>query len=319
ARRGDHRAALAAYRRALARCREARDCVLSKRRIAETLEQLGRYSEALPLYQALADDKREPHTAARAAQRVGRLLARAGKRDAAAAAWRHCLLRWAEEAAAIDCLADLVRQVEDNARVAAGGSTKGADRAVLALLVELEPKVRGRFIGSHVLWRAAELYRRHGQRHDAIKRYDALVALYPKSGLRDDALWFAGKLLEQSGDLPQALRRYRWLLRGRKEAWMVGSYYNQYMDNAQLRIGRIYFERLKDLGRARAAFELLAHDFPSSLLRDDALLWLAKLEEQAGRKKHACAALTELVKRYPDGNCVRRARAAATRLGCGSL
>lgn len=58
---------------------------------------------------------------------------------------------------------------------------------------------------------------------DALAVYDALVRAYPRSGLADDALLRAGRLLELKGDPAGAAERYRLLLAAYPESDVAGA------------------------------------------------------------------------------------------------
>src|SRR5207248_4427551 len=131
---------------------------------------------------------------------------------------------------------------------------------------------------------------------------------YPHSGLRDDGLWRAAELLRGSGDFDGALRRLRRILASRKDALITGSYNYLQLDDAQLLTGRIYLDDLHDPARAAEAFQLLADDYPESVLRDDALYDLARAKREQHDVPAACRALARLIKQFPDGNRVRAAR-----------
>jgi hypothetical protein len=81
-------------------------------------------------------------------------------------------------------------------------------------------------------------------------------------------------------------------------------------------VGRIYLDDLHDPAHAAEAFELLADDYPSSVLRDDALYDLARARREQHDLPAACRALARLIKQFPDGNRVRVAQALQQELAC---
>src|SRR5205807_392782 len=84
-------------------------------------------------------------------------------------------------------------------------------------------------------------------------RLDALADRYPRSSLRDDALWRAAHLLREMGRPDDAIERLRRILRTRKDALVTGSYNMLYLDDAQLLLGEIELDDLHDAARAADA------------------------------------------------------------------
>ncbi|MGZ3442235.1 MAG: tetratricopeptide repeat protein [Polyangia bacterium] len=292
------------------RCRSERlphdDCALVAVRLAELDESAGRWPDAEARWLRAAEVTRQPRTAARALQRAAD-VAHADLRDdgaAATLAWR-AVESYPDEIAADDALKLAVRI--DEARDWS---------ALSAHLGALYPRVVQFDVGDNVLFERGMLLSRHDRAAEAIAIFDQLADAYPHSSLRDDGLWRAAELLRTSGDFDGALRRLRRILASRKDAIITGSYNYLQLDDAQLLVGRIYLDDLHDPAHAAEAFELLADDYPESVLRDDALYDLARAKKEQHDLPAACRALARLIKQFPDGNRVRAARALQQELAC---
>jgi tetratricopeptide (TPR) repeat protein len=307
-RRGDHAAALAAYRRALPRCPDAEGCLSTRLRIAEQLVALRRFRDAARSYLALSRTTQLARGRARAQHRAARLYERQlGEPARARALYRRTLLGYPDEPAGEDALRDGFALARRQLGVA----------SALTELLALYPRVRHRRLADNLLFTAAQVYARHGRPTEAIQLYQRLLVEMPKSPLVDDALWEAARLDEAAGRWRAALKRYRRLLVGRTYPLLgAGSFNSVYVDDAQLRRGLIYYQQLKQPKRALRELRLLRDDFPDSRLRDDAAWWIARIHHEAKRKHHACVALATLLTRFPDGNHARRAARARKAWGC---
>ena len=293
-----------------ARCRHERlahdDCALAAVRLAELDEAAGRFADAERRWLGAAAVTTQPRTAARALQRAAELAHEELHDDGAAAAlaWR-TVESYPDEIAADDALKLAIRIDEPRDW-----------QALAARLAALYPRVVKFDVGDNVMFERGMLLSRHDQPTEAVAIFDALADAYPHSSLRDDGLWRAAGLLRGSGDFDGALRRLRRILASRKDAIITGSYNYLQLDDAQLLVGRIYLDDLHDPARAAEAFELLADDYPESVLRDDALYDLARAKKEQHDVPAACGALQRLCKQFPDGNRVRAARALMQELAC---
>ena len=292
------------------RCKSERlphdDCALVAVRLAELHQSAGRFADAEAAWLRAAEVTTQPRTAARALARAADLAHAELHDDAAAArlAWR-VVESHPDEIAADDALKLALRIDEPR------------DWAALAVrLGALYPRVVRFDVGDNVLFERGMLLARHGRAAEAIVIFDELADAYPRSSLRDDGLWHAAELLRSDGDFDGALRRLRRILASRRDAIITGSYNYLQLDDAQLLVGRIYLDDLRDPAHAAEAFELLADDYPGSVLRDDALYDLARARREQHDVAAACRALARLVTQFPDGNRVRAARALQKELGC---
>jgi tetratricopeptide (TPR) repeat protein len=302
-----HSAALASYREAVQKCTaDTRACRQCRLRLAETQARLGRHRQALRTYLALRGWTADPATAARAQERAAGLLeGPLGRQRRALALYRRTLLDFPGEVAGEDALR---RWLELQPRVSGEGAS-GLVRALIAL----QRRLRGTPLADDILFAAARIYLRQGDREQARRLFDRLWRADSRSPLWDDALWQAGQILEQQRRWSEAIDRYRRLVASRKQAYLVGSYNSVHLDDAQLRIGLIRLERLADPRGAIAALQTLRDEFRDSILRDDAQWWIARAQLQLGQPGAACAALRRLVRQFPDGNHTRRARQELTR------
>jgi TolA-binding protein len=180
------------------------------------------------------------------------------------------------------------------------GRTRDA-RALADEITKLITPLAETQVADNLVWSLAELTE-HELANPAAARalYDRIPRDYPDSGLRDDARWFAAKLSEQLGDYAGAATRLRALLATREVAIGAGSYFSIWLDDAQLELGKILRDNLRDPAGAAAAFRQLPKDYPESILRDDALYELAVTLEQQRDHAGACRALAAVKQLEPD-------------------
>jgi TolA-binding protein len=312
--RGDTEGALRAYREAQTGCkrlspaRRARqacsDALLGE---PETLDRAGRSDEAIRAY--LAIPARAPDddvTASTALYRAGSLLLDAGKDvEAWTALWK-VVTDFPDEPLAGDALEKLV----DDGR-------KRDARALAEQLGKLLTPLAETQVGDNLVWALADLNDRElANRQAARALYDRIPADYPKSGLRDDARWHAARLSRELGDPRGAAQRLRALLATREVALGAGSYFSIWLDNAQLELGKVLRDDLKDLPGAAAAFRRLPKHYPASILKDDALYELAATLAAAGDTREACRAIADLRKQSPDSKYRDEATALSAEQKC---
>jgi hypothetical protein len=309
-RAGDTDGALAAYRAAQTSCtrltppRRARlACTQAQLGEAELLESSGRTAEALAAYAALIERAGvEPGTAAQGQYKAGRLALDAGD---ARAGWTYLwrtVTDFPDEAYAADAVAALV------------ADGRGRDPGALAdELARLVTSLAATGVGDNLLWALADLAE-HEQAEPATARayYDRIPVDHPDSGLRDDARWHAARLSRALGDAAGAATRLEALLRTREVALGAGSYFSIWLDDAQLELGRIQRDDLHDAAAAERTFAALPRLYPASILRDDALIELARTRTARGDRLGACRAAGELIAKYADSKHAAEARA----LGC---
>jgi hypothetical protein len=316
----DDEGALQLYRLVRTECerpgakpREHDDCALALVREAQLLERHHRYKEAYATWLEVPKRSKDRRKSARALARAAQLAADELADDAAAErlAW-NTVERFPDEVPSDDALALGVRL------------GKKRDAAALAVRLEtLWPNVAQLDIGDNVLYERAELQRTRAENPAlAVPMYDQLAQTYPRSGLRDDAIWHAAELLRAAGDPKGALKRLRIILESRRDALITGSYNSLYLDDAQLLFGQILLDDLHEVERAIEAFATLADDYPESVLKDDGLVELARAylsrhaPPSAADKRAACDALKRLFAKYPDSNRTRQAQKLSTETAC---
>lgn len=307
---GDVDGAVAAYRTAQVRCRELRPARRARAACgeallgeAEVLEHAGSTQRAIQTYLAIpARAEGDPATAATATYRAGELLLRDHQ---AAAAWT-ALWRVVTEHPDEPIAADALRALLTDGRSRDPRALADQMAGLLTPLAETQ-------VADNLLWSLADL-NEHELANPAAARslYDRIPLDTPASGLRDDARWHAARLSRALGDPAGAAERLRALLATREVAIGAGSYFSIWLDDAQLELGKILRDDLRDLPGAAAAFRRLSDDYPASILRDDALyelaVTLARMRDHAG----ACAALARLARQFADSKYIARGR----ELGC---
>jgi TolA-binding protein len=307
---GDVDGAVAAYREAQVQCHKLRPppraraaCGEAMLGEAEVLEHAGRTPAAIETYLAIAPRAEDdPATAATATYRAGTLLLRSGKTvEAWTALWR-TVTDWPDEPSATDALRTLV----DDGR--------GRDaRALSEQLHRLLTPLAATQVADNMLWVLADLEEHElGNALAARSLYDRIPADYPDSGLRDDARWHAARISRALGDPKGAVQRLRALLATREVAIGAGSYFSIWLDDAQLELGKILRDDLRDPAGAVIAFRQLPKDYPASILRDDALYELAVTLQRMNDHAGACAAVRDLKKLEADSKYVPK----TAELGC---
>jgi tetratricopeptide (TPR) repeat protein len=311
-RSGDGALALEAYRAVREDCersgrrRPHDDCALAAFREAQLEEHAEAWPRAYEAYRRVAPLSSDPRKSARAQVRAAEIAHEHLADDQAAAelAWA-TVERFPDEVPADDSL-KLAVQI-DRAR----------DPAQVARRLEgLAERFRGLDIGDNLIFARAELEESTlGDPVGAVAIYDRLVERYPRSGLKDDALYRSANILRKAGDAKGALKHLQQIVDSRRDALITGSYNSLYLDDAELLYGQICLDDLHDPARAADVFQTLA-DFPDSVLRDDALFELSRAEVAREDVKAACRALAKLLRRFPNGNRVRAARQRLGELRC---
>lgn len=295
---GRHDEALQSYARAMQSCekidsrRRRRDsCAAAHLQRAELLVTLKRYPEAIKAYH---EAEQELHyktpAAAQACYDAAILYFQVDDIEGAYQYLWRTVTHYSNEAFAADALKRLLRD----------GQKRAPDELhqELSKLVKALAKTK---IADNLLHALASLEEHHFQRPEAaLGHYDRLVQDYPSSGLFDDSLWHGARLSRQLGDAEGAVKRLRKLVGTREVALGAGSYFSIWLDNAQLELGIVLRDDLKDYKGAIKAFATLPRDYPASILRDDALYERALTKGRAGQADAACKDLAKLSKKYPD-------------------
>ncbi len=121
---------------------------------------------------------------------------------------------------------------------------------------------------------------------------------YPKGSLTDDALLQAAEIAEELEDYRQAIADLRELLSTRERA-SGGSYERPLYPVAQMRIARLYRDRLGDRAAALRELRTMVTDHPDSILVDDAMWEAALLSRELGDHDAVCDLAEDLRERQP--------------------
>jgi tetratricopeptide (TPR) repeat protein len=309
-RQGEHERALALYDRAAESCarkERGHTCASAQLGRAELLERTGKKREAAQVYEsipALLPDDRV--SSATGVYRAGRLYLEIGDDERAYTLLWKTLTDYHDQAFAGDALRAIVRD----------GRRRNPEQLYQVLGSLIQP-LSGTAVGDNLLYALADLAERdRGDLPAALAFHDKIALEYPRSGLRDDALWHAARLARRLGDARGAVRRLRTLLATREVAVGAGSYFSVWLDNAQLELGRVLRDDLGEHRRAADAFALLPRHYPSSILIDDALWELAVTWDRLGQARNACTALSRLAGQPHSRYELERAPALRRKLAC---
>lgn len=309
---GDTDGAIAAFRRAQKPCSdpaasrlEREDCARALIGEAEALERAERTDEAIAAYAAIPE--RTGGWAPPSSQglwRAGRLAYDADRvPEAAGYLWR-LVTEFPDEAFAGDAVGFIVTR------------TRSVDaRTLWGRLSQLYPRLDQTAVADNLLWALADLAEHELADASAARElYDRIPRDHPESGLRDDARWHAARISRASGDAAGSAERLRALLATREVSLGAGSYFSVWLDDAQLELGRVLRDDLKDLPGAASAFAELPKDYPRSILVDDALDELATTELARGNPAGACKAAKRLLKHDKESRFAPRAK--ELQVGC---
>lgn len=276
-------------------------------RQARQLEKAGQRQEAERLYLRIAEADPGGEMASRCLYYAGRMAWEDGDLDTALTRLRRVIEVYHYKGLAPQAVRRAVQWISER---------HGPEKAI-AFLREEEPRVEGTDVHDTLLYHWALLEDQQGRWERALELIERLAELYPRprSSVWDDALWRAGNIALEHGEVQRALGYLRELVEWREDSIPTGTYYTDWTDNAQLLIGRIYLEHLNDPERAAEAFELLS-TFPDSRLADDGLWWASRAYQQQGERERACEALRRLLTDFPYSNQQRRARRAYQEHGC---
>jgi TolA-binding protein len=292
--------AIDAWREAAATAERRVDRDEAEHRAALSLRSEGRLGEALALFDAIAAREPVSRRTVRAMFEAARIRLARGERDAALAAFRGICFDHAEDGQASRSLRNLLREL----RGAEG------DDAALALLRELDERVHATDLGDDVLTSLAEILRAHGQREEARALYERIVAEhpYPRGQRWDDTFMRLADMAEEDGDHEAAVIYLERMIAPHTLGLAPGSYTLPHMPDAALRIAHILRDEIHDVDRAAVAFRRMHDGFPTSLLRDDALVELGEMQLDAGRHAEGCDVLAEAMREQDAGRAARRAR-----------
>lgn len=298
---GRDEAAIEDWREAAGAAERRVDRDEAEHRAALSLRREGRLDEARALFAEIAARRPVSRRTVRAMFEVARIDMERGRRADALAEWRAIVFEHPADGQASRSLLRLI----DAMRPEEG------DDAVIALLVELDGAVHASDLGDDVLTHLAGLYREHGRREEARALYERIVAehAYPRGQRWDDTFMRLADMAEEDGDHEAAIRYLERMIDPHALGLPPGSYTLPHMPDAGMRIAHILRDEVHDVDRAAAAFRRMHDAFPTSLLRDDALVEMGEMFLDAGRTHDGCAALEQAMHETEVSSAVTRARA----------
>jgi tetratricopeptide (TPR) repeat protein len=197
-------------------------------------------------------------------------------------------------------------------------AARGGDDAVLAFIDRLYPDVGTTSVGDDLLMARYRVLLERGDRPGARAALEKLVHEhpYPQGHRWDDAILRLADMEEEDGNFERAIERLEYLVRRTESTSLVGSYTLSSFPVAQLRIARIYRDKLHDTDAAIRAYRRFARLFRRSRYRDDALFELAILYLEGGQRSRGCSLLHDIVEDYEVGHA-RRLATAKLESDCG--
>ena len=293
-------AAIADWREAAGAAERRVDRDEAEHRAALSLRREGRLDEALAAFSAIAARRPISRRTVRAMWEVTRIQMERGHRDEALDGLRAIVREHPDDGQASRALRTLVAEVR----------THEGDDTAAAYLAELDTQVHATDLGDDVLTDLAEIDRDHGRREQARALYERIAAEhpYPRGQRWDDTFMRLADMAEEDGDHEAAIRYLERMIDPHALGVPPGSYTLPQMPDAAIRIARILRDGVHDIDRAAAAFERMHDAFPTSLLRDDALVEEGEMLLDARRRDEGCRALAQAISETEVGSAVRRAR-----------
>jgi TolA-binding protein len=288
-----------AYGRAAAEADRRVDRDEARYRQAKTLAKLDRVDEALDLLDAIAQAQPVSRRTARALFDAALLRERRGDREGALQGFRRVVLEHSRSGLAARSLWYLVKDRRD----------EGDDEGALALVRGLYPRLRVTPLGDDLLDFEARILLERGDREGARAAWERLVDEhpYPQGHRWADTLHRLADMAEEDEDPERAIGYLRAIVQRHETTTMVGSYTLPAMPQAQMRIARIYRHTVGDTAEAARAYRRLVRRFPRSTLRDDALVEMAEMWLEEGRRDDACEVFRRVVDEFEVGRARRRA------------
>ncbi len=184
-----------------------------------------------------------------------------------------------------------------------------ADPALSTRLEALYLEVRETEIADDVLHWLAELAETRGDRASVRRQLERIVRNhpYPHGHRWDDATVTLAEMDLQDEAPERALERLKKMLERSEGTSPPGSYTLPTFPRAQLMIARIFRDYLRDIAAAAAAFRRVASDYPTSILRDDALVEAGEMWLDEGQTERGCELLEDVVEEFEVGRARRRA------------
>ena len=158
---------------------------------------------------------------------------------------------------------------------------------LLAYIEEIYPELGDSTVADDLLQAKHETLLARGDRDGARAALEQIVTdhPYPYGHRWDDALMALATMDEEDGEPERAIRRLRHMLNRHETTTIIGSYTLTTFMEAQMRIAHIYRDTLEDVSAADGAFAEAYRRFPTSTLRDDALVERGELWDGRGRSR----------------------------------
>ncbi len=289
------------WRKAYESADRKRDRAESLYRQAAALRRAGRNDEARRVLTELLASYPKSSRAARAAFDIAQIEIDTGDPSRGYALLEKSMLERPRSGLAPRALAQYASWLQEK---------KGPD-AVLAWLAQSSAKVGKTELGEALAYAKATKLDELGRREQALTAYLDVAKRYPypDGAYWDDALWHASELEQAAGRPGKAIALLQRMLHEREPSHLQGSYEKPRYAQAQYRIAELYRDGLDDPRRAMDAFRKVFDDFPTTLLRDDALWQEALLARRVGDGARACQAANKLASALPDSRYAPCARA----------
>lgn len=287
---GDPRSAAAHYERAAAVAKNQRDAEESRYRAADSYARAGDLERAASLLRALG--ARGGERAARADFTLADMWEKHGDVEQADAARTLAIKKHPSSGLARKALEEHLRFLRQ----------RGGQEAVLGYLRGEAATFASTELGESVLYRTARELDDAGKPREARDAYLACAEryAYPKGAYWDDALYRAAQKSLELDEPARAVELLRRLLAAQESANFTGSYERPRYAEAQLELGRLYRDRLKDPLAARRELRRVWENHRQSTLADDALFEEALVARASGDVGGTCAPLTILAKELPQ-------------------
>lgn len=304
--KGEHAAAAQHYERAAALAEKPRDAEEARYRAADSYVRAGDTQRAESLYGSLAAQGPDAERRIRADFALAELLLDTGRVEAGQARLVEAIRRSPNSGLARRALGQHLDYLRE----------RGGPDAVLAFLATETPKLATSELGETLGYRRARELDEAGKTREARDAYlDCATRFpYPKGAYWDDALFRAAEKELALGDAPRAIQHLERMLTEQESAIITGSYERGRYAEAQLKLGEIYRDVLKDDARARRELRKVWEKHPKSRLVDDALFQESLLARSAGDEAGTCAPLSIIVEQLPDSRYAACAHLLCERL-----
>lgn len=288
-RQGSYTAAAQAYERAARVAGSAHDAEEARYRAASSYARGGERERARALYTQLAATALNRDLRARADFELAELEADAAAVDAHRLA---ALRRHPSSGNARAALRQHVEYLREHAGI----------QAVLDFLGTESQALAATELGEALFYLRARELDGAGRSAEARDAYLSCAARYPypRGAYWDDALFRGAEMELVLGAPERAIAHLQRLLSEREDARFVGSYEKGRYAEAQLKLGQIYRDALRDPARARSELRKVWLNHPKSRLADDALFEEALVARQSGDLPGTCAPLSILVQKLPE-------------------